>query len=132
MAGKFEVYEDKAGKFRFRLKSGNGETVASGEAYDTKAAAKAGCEAVQRAAKDATKPIPIFQSNPSGIITGSSISPIRPAKLCRKRAPDSSLASASNCAALSPGRGAGIERRADASIACLFWANSRSVAELLG
>ncbi len=54
MAGKFEVYEDKAGKFRFRLKAGNGEVVASGEAYETKANAKAGCEAVRNAAKDAT------------------------------------------------------------------------------
>ena len=52
MAGKFEVYQDKAGKFRFRLKAGNGEIVASGEAYDTKASAKAGCEAVMNAAKD--------------------------------------------------------------------------------
>lgn len=41
MAGKFEVYEDKAGKFRFRLKAGNGEIVAVGEAYETKAAAGA-------------------------------------------------------------------------------------------
>ena len=24
MAGKFEIYTDKAGKFRFRLKAGNG------------------------------------------------------------------------------------------------------------
>ncbi len=54
MAGKFEVYEDKAGKFRFRLKAGNGEVVATGEAYETKAAAKNGCEAVQRAADGAT------------------------------------------------------------------------------
>ena len=53
MAGKFEVYQDKAGKFRFRLKAGNGEIVASGEAYETKASAKAGCEAVMNAAKDA-------------------------------------------------------------------------------
>jgi uncharacterized protein YegP (UPF0339 family) len=53
MAGKFEIYEDKAGKFRFRLKAGNGEVVASGEAYETKASAKAGCEAVMNAAKDA-------------------------------------------------------------------------------
>ncbi|MCL2464061.1 MAG: DUF1508 domain-containing protein [Micrococcales bacterium] len=53
MAGKFEVYEDKAGKFRFRLKAGNGEIVASGEAYETKASAIKGCEAVQRAAADA-------------------------------------------------------------------------------
>ncbi|MET7998219.1 DUF1508 domain-containing protein [Amycolatopsis sp. NPDC005232] len=53
MAGKFEVYEDKAGKFRFRLKAGNGEIVATGEAYESKKAAKAGCEAVQRAAAGA-------------------------------------------------------------------------------
>ena len=53
MAGKFEVYEDKAGKFRFRLKAGNGEIVAVGEAYDTMAAAKEGCAAVQRAADGA-------------------------------------------------------------------------------
>lgn len=53
MAGKFEVYEDKAGKFRFRLKAGNGEVVATSEAYETKAAAKKGTEAVQRAADGA-------------------------------------------------------------------------------
>jgi hypothetical protein len=50
MAGKFEVYQDRAGKYRFRLKASNGEVVAQGEAYETKASAKAGCEAVQRAA----------------------------------------------------------------------------------
>jgi uncharacterized protein YegP (UPF0339 family) len=33
--GKVEVYEDKAGKYRFRLKAGNGEVVATGEAYET-------------------------------------------------------------------------------------------------
>lgn len=54
MAGKFEIYEDKAGKFRFRLKAGNGEVVAVGEAYETKAAAIKGTDAVQRAAADAT------------------------------------------------------------------------------
>lgn len=53
MAGKFEVYEDKAGKFRFRLKAGNGEIVAVGEAYETKAAALKGCESVQKAAEGA-------------------------------------------------------------------------------
>ncbi|WIY02972.1 DUF1508 domain-containing protein [Amycolatopsis mongoliensis] len=53
MAGKFEVYRDKAGKFRFRLKAGNGEVVAVGEAYESKTGAKAGCEAVQRAAAGA-------------------------------------------------------------------------------
>ncbi|HSX66712.1 YegP family protein [Nocardioides sp.] len=54
MAGKFEVYEDKAGKFRFRLKAGNGQVVATGEDYETKAAAIKGCEAVQRAAEGAS------------------------------------------------------------------------------
>lgn len=54
MAGKFEVYEDKAGKFRFRLKAGNGEVVAVGEAYESKPAAIKGTEAVQRAADGAT------------------------------------------------------------------------------
>ena len=53
MAGKFEVYEDKSGKFRFRLKASNGQIVASGEAYETKAAAKKGCESVQKAAAGA-------------------------------------------------------------------------------
>ena len=53
MAGKFEVYGDKSGKFRYRLKASNGQVVATGEAYETKAAAKNGCEAVQRAAAGA-------------------------------------------------------------------------------
>lgn len=48
VAGKFEVYEDRAGKFQFRLKAGNGEVVASGEAYESRGGARAGCEAVQR------------------------------------------------------------------------------------
>ena len=35
MAGKFEVYQDHARKFRFRLKASNGQVVATGEAYET-------------------------------------------------------------------------------------------------
>ena len=53
MAGTFEIYKDRKGEFRFRLKSGNGEIVATGESYKTKAAVKGGIEAVQRAAADA-------------------------------------------------------------------------------
>ncbi|GAA3249787.1 YegP family protein [Pseudonocardia petroleophila] len=53
MAGTFEVYQDRAGKFRFRLKASNGQVVATGEAYETKAAAKKGCESVLRAAEGA-------------------------------------------------------------------------------
>ncbi|OLM23572.1 hypothetical protein Ae706Ps2_2005 [Pseudonocardia sp. Ae706_Ps2] len=48
------MYEDRGGKFRFRLKASNGQVVAVGEAYETKAAAHKGCEAVQRAADGAT------------------------------------------------------------------------------
>lgn len=32
MAEKFEIYTDKVGKFRFRLKAGKDEVVAAGEA----------------------------------------------------------------------------------------------------
>ncbi len=54
MAGKFEVYQDAGGKFRFRLKAGNGEVVATGQAYASLAGAKEGCAAVQRAADGAS------------------------------------------------------------------------------
>jgi uncharacterized protein len=53
MAGKFELYKDKAGKFRFRLKAGNGEIIATGEAYESKASAKNGIASVQKNAADA-------------------------------------------------------------------------------
>jgi uncharacterized protein YegP (UPF0339 family) len=53
MAGTFELYKDRKGEFRFRLKSRNGEIVATGESYPTKAGAKKGIAAVQRAAAGA-------------------------------------------------------------------------------
>jgi len=53
MAGVFEIYQDKAGKWRFRLKASNGQIVASGEAYESKSNAKIGCDAVKRAAAEA-------------------------------------------------------------------------------
>ena len=54
MAGTFEIYKDKSGKFRFRLKAGNGEIIAVGEAYESKAAAKNGVESVQKNAAGVT------------------------------------------------------------------------------
>jgi len=54
MAGKFELYEDKSGGFRFRLKAGNGEIIASSESYKTKAAAENGIESVKKNAGDAS------------------------------------------------------------------------------
>lgn len=65
MAGKFEVYRDKAGAYRWRLKAGNGQVVASGQGYDTKAAAIKGTEAVQRAAEGATLHDPDTKSSPA-------------------------------------------------------------------
>jgi uncharacterized protein len=46
MAGTSEIYEDSKGEFRYRLESGNGVVVATGEGYKTKAGAKSGIEAV--------------------------------------------------------------------------------------
>ena len=54
MPGKFELYTDSAGKFRFRLKARNGEIIASSEAYESKASAKNGIKSVQRNAVTAT------------------------------------------------------------------------------
>jgi len=54
MAGKFEIYQDRAGKFRFRLKASNGQVVATGEAYESKSNAKKGAESVQKAAAGAS------------------------------------------------------------------------------
>jgi len=48
MAGKFELYKDKSGKFRFRLKASNGQVIATGEAYETKASALNGIESVKK------------------------------------------------------------------------------------
>jgi uncharacterized protein len=47
MAGKFELYKDAGGKFRFRLKAGNGEIIPSSEAYNSKASAQNGIESVK-------------------------------------------------------------------------------------
>ena len=47
MAGKFEIYNDKAGEYRFRLKAGNGETILTSEGYSGKSAAMNGVQSVQ-------------------------------------------------------------------------------------
>ena len=45
---KFEVYTDKAGEFRFRLKAKNGEIIAVGEGYKTKASCLNGIDSIRR------------------------------------------------------------------------------------
>ena len=48
MAAKFELYQDKAGEYRFRLKAGNGEIILVGEGYKQKASAENGIDSVRR------------------------------------------------------------------------------------
>ena len=50
---KFEVYRDKAGEFRFRLKAKNGEIIAVGEAYKAKASCLKGIDSIKRNAPEA-------------------------------------------------------------------------------
>ena len=50
---KFEMYTDKAGEFRFRLKAKNGEIIATSEGYKAKASCLNGIESVKKNAPDA-------------------------------------------------------------------------------
>ena len=45
---KFELYTDRAGEYRFRLKAKNGEIILASEGYTTKAACEKGIESVRR------------------------------------------------------------------------------------
>ncbi len=53
MAGKFEVYVDKSNKYRFRLKAGNGQVIASGQAYASKDSCLKGIESLRNNAGSA-------------------------------------------------------------------------------
>jgi len=48
MSGKFELYKDKGGQFRFRLKASNGQIILASEAYTRKPAAKNGIESIRK------------------------------------------------------------------------------------
>ncbi len=50
---KFEMYQDKAGTYRFRLKARNGEIIAVSEIYSAKAGCLNGIESVRRNALEA-------------------------------------------------------------------------------
>ncbi|MEM6463012.1 MAG: YegP family protein [Pseudomonadota bacterium] len=52
MAGKFELYKDKAGEFRFRLKAGNGQIILASEGYKQRSSAENGIESVRKNATD--------------------------------------------------------------------------------
>ena len=50
---KFEVYADKAGEYRFRLKATNGQVIATSEGYKALASCMNGIESVKKNAVDA-------------------------------------------------------------------------------
>ena len=50
---KFEVYADKKGEFRFRLKATNGQIIATGEGYKAKASCLKGIESIRKNAPEA-------------------------------------------------------------------------------
>ncbi|MCL1797298.1 MAG: YegP family protein [Eggerthellaceae bacterium] len=49
---KFEIFLDKAGEFRFRLKASNGEIILASEGYKVKASCKNGIESVVKNSLD--------------------------------------------------------------------------------
>ncbi len=50
---KFEMYQDKAGEYRFRLKAKNGEVIAISEGYKTKSSCENGIDSVKNNAPEA-------------------------------------------------------------------------------
>ena len=50
---KFEVYQDKAGEYRFRLKAKNGQVIATSEGYTSLDGCENGIESVKKNAPDA-------------------------------------------------------------------------------
>lgn len=53
MAAKFEVFDDKGGKYQFHLKPRNRESIVASQAYATKANAHKGIDAIKKHASDA-------------------------------------------------------------------------------
>lgn len=47
MAGKFELWVDKGGDWRFNLKATNGQVIATSQGYASKASALGGIESVR-------------------------------------------------------------------------------------
>lgn len=51
----FEMYTDKAGEYRFRLKAKNGQNILASEGYSTKSACENGIDSVKKNATDESK-----------------------------------------------------------------------------
>ena len=54
MPGKYEIFKDASGQFRFHLKAGTGEIIASSEAYMSRDGAEAGIQSVKDNASSET------------------------------------------------------------------------------
>ena len=52
MAGKFELYKDRKGEFRFRLKASNGQIILASEGYKRRVSAMNGIASVQKNARN--------------------------------------------------------------------------------
>jgi hypothetical protein len=52
---KFEIYTDKRGEFRFRLKANNGQAILASEGYKAKASCTNGIESVRKNSQDESK-----------------------------------------------------------------------------
>ena len=50
---KFEMYQDKSGDYRFRLKASNGQIIAVSENYESKGSCENGIESVKKNAPEA-------------------------------------------------------------------------------
>ena len=58
---KFEVYQDNAGEYRFRLKAKNGQNIAASEGYKALASCLNGVESVRKNAADAPEAVEVEQ-----------------------------------------------------------------------
>ena len=61
---KFEVYLDKRGEYRFRLKARNGEIIATGEGYKAKASCLNGIDSIRRNAPESPVGFLRYAENP--------------------------------------------------------------------
>ena len=52
MSGTFEIYKDKAGEYRFRLKAANGQIILASEGYKDKSGCNNGIDSVRKNAPD--------------------------------------------------------------------------------
>ncbi|MCU1531586.1 MAG: hypothetical protein JWO49_1157 [Arthrobacter sp.] len=72
MPGKYELFKDRSGEFRFRLKAGNGEVIAASQGYKTRAAALRGIASVMKNADSVVVDLTKEPGNPGGRSSGAS------------------------------------------------------------